>query len=383
MNKCTAITQGGTQCSRNKLRDSDRCRMHLSRFEETGPNKMEIIEFNYVKARELREIQKDYIRRRTALNPQIENYRNIVITLNLEEDTELATTRLRQNNERNVIKNRQRQEILRTGINPDAQADVIRRQRIAQRQEAWELREQLFNEQDALRHAIALQRAALADINPIVVPNQAEERNDLRILAADRQNIHTTLVVQKTKEYVDMICRIHVPPEYRWNMNYCSKTIGEIIIECNLTPRGAWQMAAKYCVDDNIYELGLGIYGKVLDSVWQYVKASTSKDDLCKIIRQEMEDNIGMCAQGNLSRLCNILSGYLEGIGSQESLAERLGRLLPPLSQIEDANQRLVEVLRVLTENGVPNEEWLAWAEPLFEEIIRIDTIDSIPRLIM
>jgi hypothetical protein len=171
---------------------------------------------------------------------------------------------------------------------------------------------------------------------------------------------------------VDRIVKIVVPDEYAWNSRICSKTPGEIIMECKLSAKGAWQMTAKYCQDESVYDMGKGIYGKVLDGVWQYVRNSPDKRDLCSILRQEMEDNIGMCAQGNLTRLCNILSGYMEGIGVQESPSEILGRKLPLLMEIEDQTTRLNEAYKLLVDTGIPEEQWLSWVEPLVEGSLRL-----------
>jgi hypothetical protein len=127
-------------------------------------------------------------------------------------------------------------------------------------------------------------------------------------------------------------------------------------------------MFNQYVSNVSIYDIEEGIYGKVLDSVWQYVKTSPDKADLCKILKTEMRDNIGMCAQGNLSRICNILAGYMEGVGAQESLSERLGRLLPPLMSIEDHGERIRQACVILAENKVPADEWDTWMEPILEE---------------
>jgi hypothetical protein len=72
-----------------------------------------------------------------------------------------------------------------------------------------------------------------------------------------------------------------------------------------------------------------------------------------------------MCAQGNLSRICNVLSGYLPGIGQQESIATILGREFPKLMEIENEPDRLREGERILRENNVPEAEWQVWLEPL------------------
>jgi hypothetical protein len=124
---------------------------------------------------------------------------------------------------------------------------------------------------------------------------------------------------------------------------------------------------AKYCGDENIYEMGNGIYGRVLNSVWQYIKASPDAADLKKILAAEMEDNIGMCAQGNLSRLCNILSGYLDGINTDvKSKNEIIGEKLAELMSREPNEDNRREVGRlILREHGIPFEEWNAWLEAL------------------
>jgi hypothetical protein len=111
--------------------------------------------------------------------------------------------------------------------------------------------------------------------------------------------------------------------------------------------------------------MGVGIYGKVLDGVWQYVRNSEHKDELCKILRQELQDNIGMCLQGNLTRLCNVLAGYMDGIGPQESPAERLGREMPKLMEIEDIEARMNTARIVLRDVGLPENEWAPWLEAL------------------
>jgi len=189
----------------------------------------------------------------------------------------------------------------------------------------------------------------------------------LERMARDPQNIHTTLVVRQTTDMVNTILKISVPEPYRWNETVCSLTPGEIIMTCKLPPSAAWQMSSKYCQSETIYGLPNGIYGKVLDCVWQYILGSPDKEDLCRGLKQEMVDNVGMCAQGNLSRLCNILAGYVEGIAPQESAAEKMGRILPLMLEIDDDAERIAAINRELLANDIHQDEWLIWIGPLFE----------------
>ena len=210
-----------------------------------------------------------------------------------------------------------------------------------------------------------------ADVPAVPLPPAppAPRRNAARVpprplaaFAADKQNIHTTQSVNMTKEVVERVMKVAVPVEYRWNMNTVSKTVGEIIAECNLTSEEMVEMMNRYIRDDDVYDMGKGIYGKVLDGVWQCIRNSPDKADMCRILKQELKDNIGMCAQGNLTRLCNVLAGYMDGIGPQESIGERLGRELPLLMDDED---RITKAKTLMQSLNVPEAEWAPWLEAL------------------
>ena len=99
--------------------------------------------------------------------------------------------------------------------------------------------------------------------------------------------------------------------------------------------------------------------------MWQFISNSPDKKDLKKILQSELRDNIGMCAQGNLSRICNVLQGYLEGIGQKEALNTILGREFAKLMQVESEIERLNQGKLVLFNNNVPEDQWESWLEPL------------------
>jgi hypothetical protein len=196
-----------------------------------------------------------------------------------------------------------------------------------------------------------------------VVP-QAE----LQQFVADNQNVHRTETVKMVTQTVEKVLKIEVPKAYRWNLRRISKTPGCIITDCKLTIPAGMAMMEKYSHADSIYELGNGIYGRVLDCVWQFISKSDDKESLCAILRAELQDNVGMCMQGNLSRLCNVLSGYLDDIKLSETAAERLGREFPKLMEIVDATERLSKAKAILTEVGLPRDEWSAWTDALITE---------------
>ena len=240
---------------------------------------------------------------------------------------------------------------------PDTEADIAHREKMYQRQrlreelqrirydERWDPREDLGHGEE-----------------------HEEPRDDLIGFAADRQNIHREVTVNEVvKKTIQKVITIPVPTEYRWNMETVAKTPGEIIAECKLTIAAGKLLVEKYTSDETIYDMVSGIYGKTLDSVWQYIKSSSDKDVLIKTLKTELEDNIGMCAQGNLTRLCNVLQGYVTDMPTPP-VAEILGDLLPPLMAIKDRKVRRETALQIMRTHNVPEDEQDVWLNELDDD---------------
>lgn len=185
---------------------------------------------------------------------------------------------------------------------------------------------------------------------------------ELAQFAHDNQNVHKTVTVNMVKEVVDRVLKIPVPPEYAYTNG--NRTAGEVLAYVPMNPATAAWFVQKYMAREDIYEYGPGIYSKVMDSVWQYVLGSSAKEDLYKILSVELIDSVGMCAQGNLTRICNVLAGYLEGVNT-ESQGEQLQRRMAKLMELETPEDRIREGKKILEELAVPTGEHDAWIEAL------------------
>ena len=367
MPECRAINAKGGVCGRRLLEENQTgvCKTHQAVIQRKGPHTAARDELERIQRKELREFDANYQERWRIL--QGEERRVLTEDYRIQRTTMLAT-HMRQGTDLNRT---QREQVRVTGVNPD-QAARERQQRQQQERQDLFLARRLLQEEQRIDNRInqLINNINLNNIVGVRVDDRIQAAAPVRELerfANDRQNVHTTEAVKKVKEIIEKVLEVPVPAEYKWNIAECSKTPGEIILECKLTPKAAWQMSAMYCNDSEIYEMGKGIYGRVLDCVWQFIVKSEHKEDLCRILKSELQDNIGMCAQGNLSRLANILAGYMDGVKSQESLSEILGRELPPLMEIEDAGLRMIQFIEKMQENNVPPKNWLIWAEPLFD----------------
>ena len=350
---CIAIKADGNPCGKVAREGQQRCGVHEGMIIRNGPHTTRINEIKHMRKKELND-------RNDLLNANIDAQPDLNRRVDLFQQYAEDARRIRRNyaDMLHAMVVLHEEEVRLTGVDPDAEAN---RRRDENRRHRQEVRQARMHAAWGIR-AEAAQVGAAVRVAPAAV---APPVGALQAFAQDSQNVHTTHAVKQTKEIVGRILKIPVPESHKWNMNHCSRTPGEIIIVCKLSPSAAWQMTAKYCQADDVYELGRGIYGQVLDCVWQYVKNSEHKTDLYRILKTEMEDNVGMCAQGNLSRLTNIVAGYMEGVGLQESVAQILGRLLPPLMEIEDDEERLDKAKKIMDEYVVPDTERESWLEAL------------------
>lgn len=335
---CEAIVlSSGALCTKSVIENSRRCKVHTDSLLKHG--------LHYIQREELKAMKKAKLKKL--------EYEFKVHHISLDE---YAVERYEIKTEFSILFSdliaKHAAEIRTTGINPDERAY----QHKIEKKEQRRLRRQ--------QHILDM------------FNNPKDEVRELAKLANDKQNIHTQVVVEHTKQIIEKIRTTPVPDEYRWNTTTCSKTPADIILKCNLSPDAAWQMMSKYATSETIYDIEEGIYGKVLDAVWQYVLNSPEKDSLIAIVKAELEDNIGMCAQGNLSRICNILAGYMDGIAPSETPTEMLGRLMPKIMEIDDPTDRLTEANRILLESKLPISEWLNWTVALFDDRI-VDVCDG------
>ena len=350
--QCCGVKKNGERCA-TMVTNGQRCGVHIKTLEKVGPNQIRRDELKLTHIRRLHVVRVEHNIVQLPAGPARDRALRML-------QADLRTEELRYQEALHAL---EALIDLETEANNGVDADVpfIARQREIQRrrraaiEERWRVR----HEQMRIAHANH-GHWANAVINNHVAPADVGE---LGRMARDSQNVHTAVIVTKVKETIQRVLQIPVPPEYQTET---LKTSGEIILECKLTKRSAWQMMAKYCSDESIYDLGPGIYARVLNSVWQYIKTSPDAADLKKILATEMEDNVGMCAQGNLSRLCNILSGYLDGLVVEtKSRNELIGERFAALMNIDDIDERLSAGLNILREFGIRDDEHHAWLVPL------------------
>lgn len=177
---------------------------------------------------------------------------------------------------------------------------------------------------------------------------------------SQHNDIHDRLVEKKIVKLIDFILRIEVPDDYRWNDNFVSRTFGEVISSCKLNIESFHDIASRYTSNEQMFVQGPGTYGRVMDSIWQFIKISPDRVDMINHLQEELMNTLGSCTQGAIGRLCNVVVGYIEDIIPPESSPTNLiRREFPEIRlNIDNPAQRLTRGKEILTQINIPQSEW-------------------------
>ena len=108
-------------------------------------------------------------------------------------------------------------------------------------------------------------------------------------------------------------------------------------------------------------------YQRLLDKVWGLIQASRHKDDLEQRLWEEAVDSLGMCTQGHMTRLANVLQGFEEASEAPKVEIPKGERLQTAMAQIAELplGEREAAARRVFAELEIPEERQGSWLEAL------------------
>ena len=214
--------------------------------------------------------------------------------------------------------------------------------------------------------AEAARRAQLAiDLRerPVVFERDPEGGVNLRAFAADAQSIHRSSVQNTTQRAIltllsrpvhdgDVIEEITSAFEHPTLIRWANEESRNIAIH-ELT-------------NDYFVTVAFSVpYADVLNRVWAYISAHTQYDDLCLRLAQEVCEGRGMCSNGKMARLVNVLQGYDETIEAEvpkELFQERIAALSKAPRET-----RAAAAAALFAEFSIPAEQQGIWMEALMD----------------
>lgn len=205
------------------------------------------------------------------------------------------------------------------------------------------------------------------DLHQHPVLAAAQRQIGLVAIARDPQNVHTTAVSQQTNKGLEKLLeaskddRAMRGPEWfasKWliraygNWNVVQRTVNDM---------KHWYATAS-CKTANDY-----LYRRTLDGLYiviQRVKDPESRMELYKRTFEECFESVGMCCEGHISRLCNVMVGFDDAFAPPVPFGEILQNKMAAIAAMEiDTEEKVKQATSFFNEFAVPEAERLAWIE--------------------
>jgi hypothetical protein len=180
---------------------------------------------------------------------------------------------------------------------------------------------------------------------------------NLETISKDKQNVHTKPIVE--------IVLIRAKELINFSKNSSDEDVFFYLLSDELLSSKAKEnMNSYFYSKDSIYDLPKPTYKMVLQGLWKYIqsKSPTIREEMIERLRQELEDNVGTCAQGNISRLTNVLNGYdKKSVEPQLSLSDSMAQI----AKEKNPSTRKKKAVETLKKHNVSKEEYEAWMEAI------------------
>jgi hypothetical protein len=198
----------------------------------------------------------------------------------------------------------------------------------------------------------------------VVFQRDPEGGIDLRAFAADAQSVHRSSVQNTTQRILNQIITRPVPAD--------QETVFEINVDFNNPEIVGWRSEAYKLTTMNMFtdeyfslEAFSVRYGDVVDRVWAFVRGHAERVELTVRLAQEISEGTGMCANGKMARLVNVLQGYDETLDVEpprEAFQSAIAALMNRPQAEREARAR-----ELFNEYRIPVDEHNVWLEPLLD----------------
>lgn len=109
------------------------------------------------------------------------------------------------------------------------------------------------------------------------------------------------------------------------------------------------------------------LYRRALDGLYILIRRMPDRDiqeELFKRAFEECYESVGMCCEGHISRLCNVLVGFDDAFAPPVPFGEILQNKMAAIYAMEvDTEEKIRQATAFFNEFAVPEAERSAWLE--------------------
>jgi hypothetical protein len=315
MARCVGVTKAGHQCSRNARPGSTTCHQHVGAAAAAVIVECECRKANHSKCARLS-----------------------VVRIDNKEMCNLHLSALQRRTFNEISR-----DIIDTTI-------LLRAAMTEQQVEAF------MNETVNRMHLLRLERRISTEhwerlnilLEHFAEPQAAPAYN----IGLDPQNVHTTTVVEQTNRGLSVLLA-------QPNVACIDQLYEQIHMSRPVAHDVEHWYATKTCKDHNDM-----LYQRALNGLWALIQASPHRIELLGRLAEELTESVGMCCEGHIGRLCNVLVGFDEQFVPPVPKGELIQQRMAAISGRDiDVADKIAEANAVFDELDVPTEERNVWLE--------------------
>ena len=197
----------------------------------------------------------------------------------------------------------------------------------------------------------------------------AAPARDLARLAADNQNVHTRVVSEQTNKATEKLKTVKVPEtqqtERTLALVWLPTIVGTKVAYSTFlqvsTDINKW-FNTKDCrvKDDNLYRKLL----RGLVALMSAEKDEERKSEMFRRCWEECHEAVGMCCEGHISRLCNVLVGFDEDFQPPVPFGEILQSKMAAIAGMDVSEEEKRKLANAFfDEHKTPEADRTAWLE--------------------
>lgn len=207
---------------------------------------------------------------------------------------------------------------------------------------------------------------AAAHAPPVAAPPAPPvDGGGIHRLANDRQNVHTAVIAKQTNAGEAKLLEVKTD----------GRGVGLRVLRTFAARAGTLQGVMRVMNDvDHWYStktcrtVGDRLYGRMLEGLWTLIEQQPDgiRAELKNRLWEEASEAVGMCCEGHLARLVNVMSGFDEAFAPRVSVGEAIQTKIAGIARLEISADEKVKMARVyLTELALTAQEQAPWLEAL------------------
>ncbi len=193
------------------------------------------------------------------------------------------------------------------------------------------------------------------DFMTAVYQPHVELKGDLHALALDSQNVHTGAVNTQTDAALELLLKTPVPESQLTMEELAVAWAGKPMLVPVLQDVRKWYKTLACRTP------GDKLYRRALDGLWARAKPNP---ELVQRLWEECLESAGMCCEGHIGRLCNVMVGFDAAFKPVVSAAEMLQQKMSAIAAKDTpAHLKVGEAWAVFEELGIPMDQRISWME--------------------